>query len=543
MIEIGMNQVKKNYGYKNILKSVNFEIMTGDRTALTGRNGSGKTTIFKILTGEETADAGMVSIRKGATVGFLEQISQLMDQDVTVRAVLMDSFSHLTDLEQKMRTLEGKMAETLDPDMLDRIMNEYTRVQDQYITMGGFSIEENVNRIIEGFRLKDLLERSYNVLSGGQKTIVRLAATILKQPDILLLDEPTNHLDIKTLEWFENFIAGYKGTIVFISHDRYFLDKVATKTIILEEGTCNLFHGNYTFSLKEQERLLLLEFEDYKNQQKKISAMKAAIVRFREWGAKGDNEKFFKKAKELERKLEQMELIAKPKLDKTKLPLNFSGDRSGHDVLTVKDLSFGFHNLLLFNQASMDINYREKVCFMGGNGTGKTSLIQAVLGNYTDYTGTIKLGPSVKMGYIPQEIRFADEKASILNAFRNEYPCPEGEARNMLAKYFFYGEHVFKRVGVLSGGEKVLLKLAILMQKEINFLVLDEPTNHIDIETREMLEETLMDFKGTLLFISHDRYFINKIAEKIIEIRDCDLKSFYGNYNELRKYQSQQEFI
>ena len=540
MIEIGMNQVIKNYGYKNILKGAAFEIMTGDRTALTGRNGSGKTTIFKILTGEETADSGMVSIRKGAAVGFLEQISQLFEETTTVKDVLMSGFSHLTALEEKMQMLEEKMSDENGCDNLEKVMKEYSKVQNQFITMDGYSLEENFKKIVEGFGLGELLERNYNILSGGQKTIVRLATTILKQPDILLLDEPTNHLDIKTLEWFEQFIAQYKGTVVFISHDRYFLDKVATKTIVLENGTCSVFNGNYSYCLKEQERLLLLEFEDYKNQQKKIAAMKAAIKRFREWGAKGDNEKFYKKAKELERKLEQMELIDKPKLDKAKIPLNFTGERSGQDVLTVREISLILGNLSLFESASMDIRIREKVCLLGENGTGKTSLIQAILGNNSDYSGLIKLGSGALIGYIPQEIRFSDEKATILEAFREEYPCPEGEARKILAKYFFYGENVFKRTGVLSGGEKVLLKLAILVQKKINFLILDEPTNHIDIETREMLEETLADFSGTLLFISHDRFFINKIAGKIIEIKNAQLNTYVGNYDELRNYQQQQ---
>jgi len=532
MIEIGLNNITKNFGFKNILDGVSFEVMTGDRAAIVGRNGSGKTTIFNILTQSETTDFGEINVRNGAVIGHLDQISQLREPDTTVKDVLMESFLEILSLEKKLTELEEKMSLESDVNVLDKVMKEYSRVQNRFIANDGYAMTEKLNKIVEGFNLTEILNREYNVLSGGQKTVVRLAATILKEPDILLLDEPTNHLDIKTLEWFEEFISKYPKTVIFISHDRYFLDKAATKIIALESGKATVFNGNYTFSLKERERLLMLEFENYKNQQKKLTAMKAAAKRYREWAAKGDNESLYKKAKELEKRIEKMEVIKRPQIEKSKIPIHFDGDRSGHDVLVIRNFSLTLGTQELFRKADMDIYYKEKVCLLGDNGSGKTSLVHVLLGKNQMFDGKVSTNPSAVSGYIPQEIRFADEKASVLTTFRNECICQEGEARNILAKYFFFGDDVFKRVGVLSGGEKVILKLAMLVQNKVNFLILDEPTNHIDIETREILEEALLSFRGTLLFISHDRYFINKIATKVVGIKEKSFLSVMGNFSD-----------
>ncbi len=538
MIEIGVNNIYKNFGYKAVLSGVSFNIMTGERVGIVGRNGAGKSTIFKILCDEESPDKGSVSIRRGATLGYLEQIPVLHESDKSVQEVLMENFSEVTEHEEKMRRLETSMANEKDADALNRLMEEYQEAQSRFIALDGYSVSERFGRIVTGFRLEDFLDREFNVLSGGQKTIVNLAVTVLKQPDILLLDEPTNHLDVKTLEWFEGFLSKYQGTVVIISHDRYFLDKVTNKTIIFEGGECEEFSGNYSFAVKEQERLLVLEFEDYKNQQKKISAMKAAIKRFRDWGYRADNPKFFKKAKELEKRLEKLEMIERPQLEKPKIPIEFGGERSGHDVLIIEDLSIAFGEHEIFDKAEMSIFEKDKAAFLGDNGSGKTTLIKAVLGELTDYSGTIKISPSAKLGYIPQEIRFEHDKMTVIEAFRDGYPCPELEARRILSKFFFFGESVFKRASSLSGGEKVLLKLAVLIQNEVNFLILDEPTNHIDIETREILESALLDYSGTLLFISHDRYFIRKLGSRILSIEDKKIVSFNGDYDSYRAVNS-----
>lgn len=536
MIEIGISNVYKNFGYKNVLAGVNCEIMTGERVGIVGRNGAGKSTLFKIISGEENPDKGAVSIRRGATIGYLEQIPSLQSKDKSVREVLMENFAEIMTLERKLHGLEDEMSSEPNTDKLDKLMNEYQECQSKFIALDGYSVSERFGRVVTGFNLEDILERPFNVLSGGQKTIVNLASTVLKQPDILLLDEPTNHLDMKTLEWFEDFLSRYSGTVIIISHDRYFLDKTTNKTIIMESGECESFLGNYSFAIKEQERLLLLEFEEFKNQQKKIAAMKSAIKRFRDWGNRGDNEKFYKKAKELEKRLEKMEVLDRPQLEKAKIPLDFSGKRSGNDVLIVEDFSIAFDDNVLFDNAEFSIFEKDKICFMGDNGTGKTTLIKAVLGEFSDYSGDFKINPSAKIGYIPQEIRFESDKMSVLEVFRYSCPSTELEARRILSKFFFYDEDVFKRASSLSGGEKVLLKLAILIQNEVNFLILDEPTNHIDVETREMLEEALLEYKGTLLFISHDRYFIRKIANRILEIKDKKIESFSGDYDSYRAY-------
>lgn len=534
MIEIGMNQVRKNFGFKKVLDGVSCEIMTNERVALVGRNGTGKSTILKLLCGLETPDSGTISLRRGATVGMLEQIPKLREAGKTVREVLLEPFAALFALEVELRRMEQEMAQPKTE--FDELLSRYSAAQERYAALGGYDMEERLSKIIQGFSLNGLLDREYNVLSGGQKTIVNLAAAVLTQPDILLLDEPTNHLDMSTLEWFEGFLSGYRGTVVLVSHDRWFLDRVATRTLVLEDGQCCSFPGNYSYAKKEQERLLLLEFEQYKNQQKKIEAMKAAIKRLRHWAELNkQNSSFNRKAKELEKRLEKMELLDRPQLEKPKIPLEFSGTRTGQEVLRLSDLSLAFGETVLLEHAQLLLREREKLCLMGDNGTGKTSLVRAILGENPHYTGEIVLNPGVQIGYIPQEIRFPGKDDSVLDAFRRECVATEGQARNILSKYFFLGEDVFKKAERLSGGEKVLLKLCILLQKQVNFLILDEPTNHIDIETREVLEEALQEFSGTLLFLSHDRYLIEKTATRLVLLRNHGLYAYDGGTIQLKK--------
>lgn len=535
MIEIGMNGIVKNFGFNNVLHGANMEIMTGERVGLAGRNGSGKSTILKLISGEETAQKGMVSIRRNSTVGYLEQIPQLFHKEMLTKAVLWEALERPLRLEAAMRELEAQMAEESDSERLSHLLEEYERVQAEFIALDGYSMEETYQKAVKGFGLTELLERPFHVLSGGQKTVVKLACTVLSQPDILLLDEPTNHLDVKTLEWFEGYLAKYRGTVVIVSHDRYFLDRVTTKTVLLEGGTCESFSGNYSESVKERERQLLVEFEQYKNQQKKVSAMKAAIKRFRDWGIQGDNEKFMRKAKELEKRLDKMDIMEKPQIEQPKVALHFSGDRTGREVLRLQDYGLDRGGLPLLDGAEFTLYEKDKACLMGDNGTGKTSLLLTVLGMNSDYRGKITISPGARIGYIPQEIRFENAGDSLLEAFRREYPCTEGEARDLLARSFFCGDAVYKRAESLSGGEKVLLKLTVLMQRQVNFLILDEPTNHIDIETREVLEDALADFKGTILFVSHDRYFINQLATRLLEIQEQDIRSFDGNYDDYRR--------
>lgn len=533
MIEIAMNNAKRNFGFKNVLDGFDLEATTGERIALIGPNGCGKTTIFKIIAGEEKLDSGMVTTRKGASIGLLSQIPPKVSDDYTVRDLLLKDFQKLFEVERKMRECEQKLA-TASPKDMDYLLSAYGKLQDYFQNMGGYEIDEKVSKICNGFKISDdMLDRAFNTLSGGEKTIVNLASLIISNPDILLLDEPTNHLDIDTLEWFEQFLANYKGTVIVSSHDRYFLDKVATKTIFIDKGKADVYHGNYTYYLQESERRALAEFEEYKNQQKQIEAMKNTVKKLKEWGTQGDNPRFFRRAACIEKRLEKMEMLDRPDTKKI-LPLDFEvKGRSGKDVLVVDDLGLMAGDKVLLDGAEMSVQYGEKVCLMGKNGTGKSTFIKALLDPTSDYVcqGEIKLGSQVSIGYIPQEIHFEDDNATILDVSRKSFTGSETQLRASLAKFLFYGENVFKRVGTLSGGEKVRLKLFELIQKKANLLILDEPTNHIDIDTKEMLEEALSEYAGTLLFISHDRYFINQLAERIENIEDCQFVNYLGNYD------------
>lgn len=531
MIEISINNAEKSFGFKKILDGFALEATTGERIALIGPNGCGKTTLFKIIAGEENLDKGMVSTRKGASIGLLSQIPPKVTDEVTVKDILLRSFKNIFELEKKLREYEEKLA-SVPSDKLESILNMYGRLQEEFTNLGGYEIDEKVSKICNGFKISDeMLNRSFNTLSGGEKTIVNLASLIISNPDILLLDEPTNHLDIDTLEWFEQFLSNYKGTVVISSHDRYFLDKVATKTILMDKGKADVYYGNYSYFLEESDRRSLAEFDEYKNQQKQIEAMKTAVKKLKEWGERGDNPRFFRRAACIERKLEKMEMIDRPE-SKKQLPLDFEiKGRSGKDVLVAEDLGIILGDKVIFDGANLYVKYGEKVCLMGKNGSGKSTFIKAVLNGDNICQGEVRIGSSVSIGYIPQEIKFDDDNATVLETARKFYEGTETHLRAALAKFLFYGENVFKRVGNLSGGEKVRLKLFELIQKKANLLILDEPTNHIDIDTKEILEEALSEYQGTLFFVSHDRYFINKLAEKVINIEDESFHQYLGNYD------------
>lgn len=538
MIEIELNNIKKNYGLKNILDGFNLEIKTGERVALIGQNGSGKTTILKIISKEENIDSGTINIRKGATLGVLKQIYENEKEDVLVKDFLYDIFKDVLEIEQKLRNLEEKMAIEKSQNELEKIIKKYGNLQEEFIAVGGYEIQEKFSKICSKFNIKsEMLKRNYNNLSGGEKTRVNLAKLILKNPDILLLDEPTNHLDIDSLNFLEELIKKYNGTVLVVSHDRYFLDKVITKTILLENGKEKIYFGNYSYFLKEDERRTLEEFENYKDQQKQIEKMKESIKTLRRFGEIAKNEMFFKRAKSIEKRLEKMEILEKVSLDKKSIDLKFNLEsRSGKDVLQIESLTKKFGEKVIFENANLHLCYGEKIALIGKNGTGKSSLIKMILDEDKDYSGIIKLGVSIKIGYIPQNIVFEDTNQNVLDYFEDGNIFSDEQARSKLAKYGFRGENVLKKVGKLSGGEKVRLILLKLIQRDINFLILDEPTNHIDIETRELLEEALKEYPGTVLFVSHDRFFINKLATRILNIEDYKIKSYIGNYDDFSKY-------
>lgn len=534
MIEIELNNIKKNYGLKNILDGFNLVVKSGERVDLIGQNGSGKSTILKIISGQETIDSGTISIRKGATIGILNQIYENVDTDILVKDFLYESFIEILQTEKELRDLEEKMTFEQNVDILETLINKYGKAQEKYQFIGGFEMQEKFSKICSKFNLSEkMLSQNYNYLSGGEKTKINLAKLLLKNPDILLLDEPTNHLDFESLNFLEEVVENYKGTILIVSHDRYFLDKVITKTILLENGKDNVYYGNYSYFIKEDERRTLAKFENYKNQQKQIEKMKESIKTLRKFGEIAKNEMFFKRAKSIEKKLEKMEVLEKVDLNQRSINLKFNiENRAGKDVVKITNLSKRFESKIIFESANMTLTYGEKVALIGKNGTGKTSLIKMILGKDLQFSGDIKLGSSIQIGYIPQNIIFENSNQTILEFFLDGNSFTETQARTRLAKYGFRGESVFKKIESLSGGEKVRLLLIKLIQKDINFLILDEPTNHIDVDTRELLEEALTEYSGTVLFVSHDRYFINKLADRVVNIEGYKIKSYSGNYDD-----------
>ena len=539
MIEIELNNIIKNYGLKNVLNGMNLTLKTGERAVLIGCNGAGKSTVLKIITKQESISSGTINIRKNATIGMLKQIYEYEETNPNVYTFLQRSFEHFFELETKLKKLENEMFYEKDDKKMSELLQKYGNVQQKYIQMGGYDIQEKFNKICSGLQINEkMLNQNYNDLSGGEKTIVNLGALLLKEPSILLLDEPTNHLDMEKLEWLEKFLKEYKGTILMVSHDRYFLDKVATETILLENGKEKIYFGNYSYFLKEDEKRTLAEFENYKNQQKMIKKMKESIKTLRKFGELAKNEMFFKRAKSIEKKLAKIEQLPQVNLEQKTL-LNFKlniDSRSGKDVVIINNLNKNFESKNIFENANLQIHCGEKIALIGKNGTGKSTLLKIIMNEDCEYTGEIKIGKSVNIGYIPQEIKFEDDNQTILNFFEQFDNRNETEIRSSLAKYMFRGNDVFKKVSSLSGGEKVRLILAELLKQNINFLILDEPTNHIDIETRELLEEAIKEYSGTVLFVSHDRYFINNLAERIVEVKEKRFFSYVGNYDDyLRK--------
>jgi ATP-binding cassette, subfamily F, member 3 len=533
MIICSAQELSKMFGGNLIFENLSFEIPEGARIGLVGRNGTGKTTIFKLLSGVETPDTGMVHLKKGAKVGYLAQIPQFQEGTKGLD-VLKSAFSDLLGTGERLKELESRMGNEGDPDKLNRLLEEYGKLQDEFTLSGGYEIDANIAKISNGLEINELLEKEFNQCSGGEQTKLCLGLILLQKPDLLLLDEPTNHLDIGAVEWLEDFLKEYEGTVLCISHDRYFLDHVINSVFDLEDGELTIYHKNYSGFVKEKEERLLLEFQAFQEQQKKIKKMKEAIKRLKEWAnqANPPNEALHKRARNMERALERMEKIKRPILERKKMGLEFEEtDRSGKVVFSMKDVTKSFDGRALFTEADMLVHFKDRAAIVGQNGTGKSTIIKMLLGSEKYDSGEIKVGSNVKLGYLSQHFTIADPDARLIDAFRDEVAVTEGDARHILAKFLFYGPNVFRKVGQLSGGEKMRLRLAQLMHQDINFLVLDEPTNHLDIDSREVLEEALEDFKGTILAVSHDRYFLNKLFHKTYWIHYSKLYSFEGPYS------------
>lgn len=531
MIEIGINNLSKYYGATKIFEMISFEIKTGERIGLIGRNGCGKTTIFKILMGLEDYQGGDINYRKDLKLGYLNQIPVYSEEIKAIEVIRM-AFEKLSAINKEMKALE-KGFESLEGVELEKSINYYGRLASKYELEGGYDLETKINKITEGLQIsEDLKDLPFQSLSGGEKTRVILAKLLLEEPDLLLLDEPTNHLDLETIDWLEFFLKDYKGSVLIISHDRYFLDRVVGRIIDLEFSRANIYEGNYSYYALEKERRFLIDYSHYQNQQKKIERMENQIKRYRIWGKMRDSEVMYKRAKELEKRLEKIEVLDRPILDSRKVRLGIDVvNRTGKLVLEIEELKKAFEQKRLLVDVSLNIFYQESACIIGKNGSGKSTLLKLILDEMKADAGVIKIGSGVKIGYLPQQVEFEDEEQTILEYFSRRHNITNEIARGQLAKVLFFKEDVFKKIRNLSGGEKSRLKLCSLTFEQVNFMILDEPTNHLDIDSREILEETLISYEGTLLFVSHDRYFINKVADKIIELKNGAMDIYDGDYN------------
>ena len=532
MIECSVNNLVKYYGANKIFENISFELKTNERIGLIGQNGCGKTTLMKVLMGIEDYYEGSVNFRKGARYGYLDQIYKC-NSNTTVIEILEESFEHIWKLKKELKVIEDKLKH-VNGEELEIEMKNYGLLLEQYELDGGYEVEMNINKICHGLTIPDKFrETPFDGLSGGEKTRVLLAKLLLEEPDILLLDEPTNHLDIGSIEWLENFLSEYNGTVLIISHDRCFLDKVVNKIIELEPTRANLYDGNYSDYVIEKERRFEIEYSAYINNQRKIEQMERQIERYRIWGAMRDSEKMYVRAKELEKRLDKVEVLDRPTLETSKIRLNNNPiQRTGKIVVKVENLGKSFSNKKLFSDLSFTLFYQDRLCIMGGNGSGKTTLLKILLGELSPDSGHLSLGANVKVGYLPQNVIFENEESTILDYFITKHNITQLEARSELAKMLFLRDDVFKKIKSLSGGEKSRLKLCSLIFDKVNLMILDEPTNHLDIDSRQVLEETLINYRGTILFVSHDRYFVDKVATKMMIFYSSEVKLYSVPYNE-----------
>ncbi len=544
MAEIVLKDIHKYYGTHHVLKGVSLEIFEDTVVGLIGKNGAGKTTLFKIISGIEGYEKGELQMAKGRRVGVLDQIPEYTP-GTTVYQVLDSAFSEVYGLRDKLNDITKRMTHDDSP----QLIKQYGSILQEYEARGGYTIETSIKKVCNGIGIdKEMQERQFSELSGGEKTRVNLARIILTDADILLLDEPTNHLDINAVEWLEEYLSTFNGTVIVISHDRYFLDRVTERTIEIEDGLAVSYEGNYSkyAILKEQKRIEQLQH--FEQEQRKIKQLEAAVKRMHDWANRADNPKLHKRAFSMEKRLDRIHKNATPKpKTERKLSKAFKSDLfSGTEVLFLKGIKKSFEERVILNDINLMVKKGDCLVLLGNNGTGKTTLLKIIQGEMAPDTGIVRIGPSVKAAYLPQIVQFDEPELSILETVRRELIIDEGSARNLLAGFLFTGEDVFKAVGSLSGGERSRLKLCLLMQKGVNFLILDEPTNHLDIASREWMEEVLDDFEGTILFVSHDRYFIRKFAKSVCEIEEGNLYTFEGDYEEYRqwrRFEAQQKLV
>ena len=538
---LSVNNISKNFGFGRLFSDVSFSLNEGETISIVGPNGCGKSTLLKIIAGIEKADQGQISIKKNAKVSYLDQTGASKNDDRKVYDILKESFGILFELDNSIKLIEKKM---IDNPENQEIINKYCKQIDRFNELGGYEMEANLNTVINGLKLDEkILNQPYNNLSGGERTLIQLAKILISKPDLLLLDEPTNHLDIARIEWLENYIKNFKGAIVIVSHDRYFLDKMSNMILDLETKSGELYSTNYSGFLLEKAKRFEKQLASYKDQQLLLKKLEADRKMFAERGMATNSSTLTARAHALQTRIERLKknAIEKP-VKKIKNNIEIKEEsKTSNRVISISNYSiFLPDGKVLIDDINLEIFAKERIAFLGSNGCGKSTLIKSIIGkNDLAYIGEIKIGPSVKFGYIPQIITFPNDKDTLLDYFKKVTGLPEQRVRQVLFGFSFYNDDLKKRVGNLSGGERMKVKLAELLQNKVNTLILDEPTNHIDIESKEVFESALEDFSGTILFVSHDRFFINEFADKIIAFDNKKIKTCWGNYNDyLKKVQN-----
>ena len=528
MVDISVKNVNKFFVIgENLLEDLSFDIQEGERVAILGRNGCGKTTLFKILTGEMDYDGGEVYVNPNKKLGLISQIPRF-PAGYTVEDVLRSAFTELTSAKRKMEALEQAMAQGATAEQL----REYDALVNRFQSGGGYDMDVDVDKICNGLGITAAQRpQEFDSLSGGEKTRINLARLLLEKTDILLLDEPTNHLDLSSVEWLESYIKSFKGTVLIISHDRYFIDQVAQRVIEITDGHAEFYTGNYSFYMEEKQARFDLQLKQYEQEQAKLKQLGYTVERMKGWGI--NNRTLYRRAMSIQHRMERIQKTQRPKTEKTMKASFGEKDFSGDVVFKMKNVSKSYGDRVLFSDVNLNVEGGERIALLGDNGTGKSTFLKCLLGE-EDCGGRIQFGPTVKWGYLPQIIRFDHPERSLYDTMLYEKNLTPQMARDRLGAFLFQGEDVFKTVGTLSGGEQSRLRLCMLMDEKINLLILDEPTNHLDIASREWVEAAIEEFEGVLLFVSHDRYFIEKFAERIWLLENGAIRDFHCGYQKYR---------
>ena len=528
MVDIQVKNLTKFFVIgENLLQGLSFEIQEGECVAILGRNGCGKTTLFKILTGEMDYDEGEVFVNPNKRIGMISQIPRF-PMGYTVEDVLRSAYAQLIKTREKMQALETAMQKGAT----DQQLAEYDALVNRFQSGGGYEMDVDVDKICNGLGITaDQRGQLFDSLSGGEKTRVNLARLLLEKTDILLLDEPTNHLDLRSVEWLESYINAFKGTVLTISHDRYFIDRIANRVIEITDGHAEFYSGNYSFYMDEKQARFDLQMKQYEQEQAKLKQLGYTVERMKGWGI--NNRTLYRRAMSIQHRMERIKKTERPKTEKTMKATFGEKAFSGDVVFKMKNFGKSFGDRTLFSDVELTVEGGERIALLGDNGTGKTTFIKCLLGD-EDHQGKLQFGPTVKWGYLPQTIRFSHPERSLYDTMLYEKNCSPQMARDRLGAFLFQGEDVFKKVGELSGGEQSRLRLCMLMDEKINLLILDEPTNHLDIASREWVEAAIEEFEGVLLFVSHDRYFIEKFAERIWLLEDGQIRDFKCGYQKYR---------